>query len=64
MKKFLLGTTALISLSAASAAMAGGSHVAAAVAPANTGGLTVMVGGSLIFQSAFINKDENSDLDN
>ncbi len=64
MKKFLLGTTALISLSAASAAMAGGSHAPAAAAPANTGGLTVMVGGSLNFQSAFINQDEDAALGN
>lgn len=58
MKKFLLGTTALISLSAASAAMAGGSHAPAAAAPANTGGLTVMVGGNFNFQSAMIDQDE------
>lgn len=64
MKKFLLGTTALISLSAASAAMAGGSHAAADAAPANTGGLTVMVGGNFNFQSAFIGQDENTDLGN
>ena len=50
MKKFLLGTTALISMSAASAALAGGSHAPAAAAPANTGGLTVMVGGEFDFQ--------------
>jgi len=60
MKKFLLGTTALISMTAASAAMAGGSHAPAVAAPANTGGLTVMVGGKLDFQSAFISQDENA----
>jgi hypothetical protein len=64
MKKFLLGTTALISLSAASAAMAGGSHTPAAVEPANTGGLTVLVGGTVDFQSAFINQDENGTIGN
>jgi len=57
MKKFLLGTTALISLSAASAAMAGGSHAPAAAAPANTGGLTVMIGGNFNFQAAFLGED-------
>jgi len=57
MKKFLLGTTMLISVSAASAAYAGGSHAPAAAAPANTGGLTVMVGGNYNFQSANIDQD-------
>jgi predicted porin len=61
MKKFLLGTTALISLSAASAAMAGGSHTPAAAEPANTGGLTVLVGGSMDFQSVFRNEDREID---
>lgn len=60
MKKFLLGTTALISLSAASAAMAGGSHTPAAAEPANTGGLTVLVGGTLDFQSVFRNEDRET----
>ncbi len=59
MKKFLLGTTALISLSAASAAMAGGSHAPAAAAPANTGGLTVMIGGNFNFQAASVNEENN-----
>lgn len=64
MKKFLLGTTALISLSAASAAMAGGSHTPAAAEPANTGGLTVLVGGKVDFQAPFISQDENATLGN
>ncbi len=57
MKKFLLGTTALISMSAASAALAGGSHAPAAATPANTGGLTVMVGGNINVQSVFRQED-------
>jgi len=60
MKKFLLGTTALISMSAASAAFAGGSHAPAPAAPANTGGLTVMVGGNLNFQTAYRSDDEGA----
>jgi predicted porin len=57
MKKFLLGTTALISMSAASAAFAGGSHAPAPAAPANTGGLTVMVGGNYNFQ--WVSRDDD-----
>lgn len=48
MKKFLLGTTALVGFAASTAAVAGGSHYAApasAGSAAAAGGLTVMVGG-------------------
>ncbi len=63
MKKFLTGTTALIALSASTAALAGGSHdVTSVTAPANTGGLTVMVGGKFNFQSVFLSQDENASL--
>jgi len=57
MKKFLLGTTALISMATASSAFAGGSNAPAAATPANTGGLTVMVGGKLDVQGAFTQQD-------
>jgi hypothetical protein len=62
MKKFLLGTTALVGLAAASAAQAGGAHYAAetTAAPANTGGLSVMVGGFVDVQHAFIDQEENA----
>lgn len=46
MKKFLLGTTALVGLAASTAAVAGGSHSpASAGSAASAGGLTVMIGG-------------------
>ena len=61
MKKFLLGTTALVGLAAVSSgAMAGGAHNAASASDvtANPGGLTVMVGGFIDVQHAVIDQEE------
>jgi len=60
MKKLLLGTTALVGFAASSAALAGGSHYAAPAASgsaAAAGGLTVMIGGIVDSQAAFIDQD-------
>lgn len=60
MKKLLLATTALVGFAAS--AQAGGGHMPAkaAPAPANTGGITVMVGGSVSFEGAYADQDGNA----
>lgn len=60
MKKFLLTTTALVGFAAS--AQAGGGHMPAEAtpAPANTGGITVMVGGNLSFEAGIADQDNNA----
>ncbi|HCR86064.1 MAG TPA: hypothetical protein DIV86_05240 [Alphaproteobacteria bacterium] len=60
MKKFLLATTALVGFAAS--AQAGGGHMPAeaAPAPANTGGITVMVGGNIAFEASATDQDNNA----
>ncbi len=63
MKKFLLGTTALVGFVASTAAVAGGAHYAApaAVAPAaQAGGLTVMIGGNIDSQVAVTDQENTA----
>lgn len=62
MKKLLLSTSALVGL-AATGAFAGGNNMPAepvAAAPANTGGLTVMVGGVVNSMGALVDQDDNA----
>jgi hypothetical protein len=60
MKKLLLASTALVGF-AATAAQAGGGHVPAeATAPANSGGITVMVGGHMNFEGSYTDQDGNA----
>lgn len=62
MKKFLLGTTALVGLAASTAAVAGGSHYAAPAggSAVNAGGLTVIVGGVIDSQISITDQENTA----